>query len=72
MTDSNLFTPLNSSQSDAVKGGFSFRASFRRNSSTSYNYEKSFNKYEYKGNYQVTALNEVSAGNDNSFNIFSS
>lgn len=72
MTNSNLFTPLNSSQSDAVKGGFLFGASFSGKSTKSYNYEKSFNNYQYKGNYEVTALNEVSAGNDNSFNVFSS
>ena len=67
-----LFESLDTSQSDAIKGGFFFRARGSSSSNRTYNYEKSFNNYQYSGNYQVTALNEVSAGDENSFNVFSS
>lgn len=68
-----LFESLDSNQSDAIKGGFfSFKAKGSYSSNKTYNYDKSFNHYEYGGNYNVTALNEVNAGDGNSFNVFSS
>lgn len=68
-----LFESLDTTETDAIKGGFfSFKAKGSYSSNKTYNYDKSFNNYEYSGNYHVTALNEVSAGDNNNFSVFSS
>jgi hypothetical protein len=65
----SLFTDLNASESQDINGGWGFSASANR--TTSYSYDKSFNTYNYSGNFsQNTIGNEATLGDNSQVGLF--